>query len=329
MLNQQDTVFQWLIDFHQFSIIDVQPLLGDASFRKYYRLLGYFESQKPQTFILMEAPKTMEKTEDFIKIDHFFHTHHIRVPQILKMNDSQELLLLEDFGDRLLLNELHHNNLSVYYKNALDIIAAIQNISVLPSKLPPFDIDHMIEEMAMFKDWFLNQHLNIHLTLEDEKMIEDTFLKISQSISLHPQTIIHRDFHARNLMILDNDALGVIDFQDAMIGPRSYDVVSLLKDCYIVWDEPIQKQWCEYFHDISNASCDFQTFWKEFNLCGLQRHLKVLGIFCRLYHRDGKDRYLNDLPVVWNYTLTALQKMPEYETFFQFMKKIEPVFHHD
>lgn len=326
MQKSSDTAFQWLIDTHDFTLLNIKPLLGDASFRRYYRILGYFEHQSPKSYILMESPKPQEKTEDFIKVSKLLSENHIRVPEIIKMNPSRELLLLEDFGDRLLLDELHASNLSIYYKNALEIIGTIQKAYTKKCELPAFDQNYMQQEMSLFNDWFIEKHLRLTLTFEEKKIIDDTFKHIALTISQHPQTIIHRDFHSRNLMILNHLPLGVIDFQDAMVGPRAYDVVSLLKDCYIVWDEPTQKYWCEYFFQLLKSTDHFETFWEEFNLCGLQRHLKVLGIFCRLYYRDNKDRYLQDLPTVWNYTMNALKKFPCYNSFYELMCKIEPFF---
>jgi N-acetylmuramate 1-kinase len=184
-----------------------------------------------------------------------------------------------------------------------------------------------LQELQLFNDWFVKKHLHIELSSSEEDLLMNAFLNLAQEITTMPRTVIHRDFHSRNLMILNDGTLGVIDFQDAMIGPRTYDLVSILKDCYISWDVSLQKKWCYDFYQKLHIPGDFNVFWREFTLCGLQRHLKVLGIFARLNYRDGKDQYLNDLPLVWHYMLEALSQLDEYKAFHQWIQeRIAPIF---
>ena len=330
MLNHQDLLHDWLKNGCHMHIHHIQALKGDASLRRYYRVLGQFPNQEPKQLILMDAKNAAENTEQFIFVGKLLESLAVRVPQIYQMNLKDGFLLLEDFGDTPLLDILNMNNVDVFYKAAFDTLANLQiNASQLDNQnnLPPFDYSHMYSEVQLFIDWFLRRHLGINPDEPTLQMIQKTFDQLLKSIEKFPQTIIHRDFHSRNLMVMPNHSLGVIDFQDAMYGPRAYDVVSLLKDCYIVWDEELQKKYCQYFLKKIHQADEFESFWHEFQICGLQRHLKVLGIFARIVYRDHKLGFMGDLPRVWNYTIQALEKMPTYKPFYLYLKNmVEPLF---
>lgn len=328
MLNRQDALYEWLSRDCQLKIEHFQALPGDASFRRYYRLRGQLPESSMQAYIVMDAPTTHEKTHDFIDVASLFSKLGLRVPQIIHQNPEQGFLLLEDFGDTLLFSQLNPHSVDHYYTLAMDILFHLQNQAKgLSTHLPTFDHSFILQELQLFKDWFLERHLQIHLSAAEEDLLMNTFLKLAQQIIEMPQTIIHRDYHSRNLMVLSEQELGVIDFQDAMIGPQCYDLVSILKDCYIAWDVSLQKKWCLYFYTHLNPACDFAQFWQEFMLCGLQRHLKVLGIFARLNYRDGKAQYLNDLPLVWKYMTEALAQLDGFHAFHHWIhEKIEPLF---
>jgi aminoglycoside/choline kinase family phosphotransferase len=330
MLHHQDLLQEWLKNDCHLHIHDIQALKGDASLRRYYRVLGEFPNQKPAPFILMDAKNAAEKTEQFIFVGKLLESLSVRVPKIYQINHENGFLLLEDLGETQLLDILNPGNVDVFYKAAFDTLANLQLNAArvdIPQKLPHFDYRHMHTEVQLFVDWFLKKHLQLELDTSTHKMIENTFDQLLKTIETYPHTIIHRDFHSRNLMVMQNHMLGVIDFQDAMYGPRAYDVVSLLKDCYIVWDENLQKKYCHYFLDKIHQSQDFENFWQEFQICGLQRHLKVLGIFARINYRDHKPGFMNDLPRVWNYTITALKQLPELDVFYSYLKNtVEPIF---
>lgn len=326
MLNQQDLLKDWLQNACHFNIHQMQELHGDASLRKYYRVYGVFDDQLPGSLILMDARYAAEDTQQFALVSKLLDSLAVRVPKIYHVCHEQKLILLEDLGSTQLLDIININNIDIFYKNALDELATLQKNATYQefNQLPSFNSLHMHTELQLFSDWFLNRHLNLTV---DNNLLSQTFTKLVNKIDLFPKTIIHRDYHSRNLMVINNSQLGVIDFQDAMLGPRAYDVVSLLKDCYIVWEPNVQKRYCEYFLKKINKSSEYNKFWHEFQLCGLQRHLKVLGIFARIHYRDNKARYLQDLPRVWEYTINALEQLAEFKDFYQYLANtVAPVF---
>ncbi|NBX84404.1 MAG: phosphotransferase [Gammaproteobacteria bacterium] len=328
MLNRQDTLYEWLSHDCQLHIDHFHALPGDASFRRYYRLTGHLPGQSTQHYIVMDAPTTHEKTNIFIDVAHLFKNFGLRVPEIIQQNSQDGFLLLEDFGDTLLLGQLNSQSVNHYYHLAMDILIQLQTQAIENKvSLPAFDQTFILQELQLFNDWFVKKHLQIELSSSEEDLLMNAFLNLSKQINAMSKTVIHRDFHSRNLMILNDDSLGIIDFQDAMIGPRTYDLVSILKDCYISWDVSLQKQWCYDFYKKLNISTDFNLFLREFTLCGLQRHLKVLGIFARLNYRDGKHQYLNDLPLVWHYMMEALGQLDEFQAFHHWIQeRIAPIF---
>lgn len=330
MLHHQHLLHDWLKNECHLQIHHIEPIKGDASLRQYYRVFAEYPNHLPQNFILMDAHQAAEKTEQFIYVDKLLESLAIRVPKIYHIQDQQNFLLLEDLGDIQLLEILHSENVDLFYSKALETLASLQiNATAIDisKALPAFDKTHMMSEVHLFQDWFLNKHLNFKLDQTTESMIKNTFANLIKTIDEFPKTLIHRDYHSRNLMVLQQKELGVIDFQDAMWGPRAYDVVSLLKDCYIVWDEALQRKHCQFFLEKISHPEEQEAFWYEFQLCGLQRHIKVLGIFARLAYRDHKISFLKDLPRVWNYTLDALKTLPQFDDFYQFLKNdIEPLF---
>jgi aminoglycoside/choline kinase family phosphotransferase len=326
MPNRLEALHLWLSECCTSPLLSIQALAGDASFRKYYRITGCLPKQSCATYIVMDAPAPQEKIEDFVTISHLLKEMDITTPGILKENIPQGFLLLEDFGNQLLLDTLTPQNVDAFYHQAMNIILQMQR-QYRHQSIPCFDKAYMHQEMQLFTDWFLTKHLKLELKTHEQHLLTQTFQDIAAQISTQPQTFIHRDFHSRNLMVLPHQQLGVIDFQDAMLGPRTYDLVSLLKDCYISWPINRQKQWVNYFRNNLDPTIPLETFWQEYTLCGLQRHLKVLGIFCRIFYRDGKTRYMADLPLVWDYMFTALSELaifPELQEWLSY--KIEPLF---
>lgn len=330
MLNHQDLLHQWLTNDCNLKVHHIEALKGDASLRKYYRVLGEFQNVSLSSFILMDAKNAAEKTEQFIHVGQLLQTLAARVPHIYHINHQDGFLLLEDLGNTQLLDILNRDNVDIFYKSALDSLAALQKNAAplnIQAQLPTFSYQHMYKEVELFTDWFLKKHLDIQVDKASQTIIDDFFKNLLETIDTFPKTIIHRDFHSRNLMVINKKELGIIDFQDAMYGPRAYDVVSLLKDCYIVWDADLQKNYCQYFLEQIAKTEKLENFWDEFQICGLQRHIKVLGIFARIFYRDNKPGFLGDMPRVWNYTMEALEYLDEYQSFYLFMKeKIEPIF---
>jgi len=308
--------------------IELVSLSGDASFRRYFRLnaLSNENSELPP-MLAIDSPPEQINNQGFITISKLFTQYDVKAPQILYQDTKEGFFLIEDFGDKLLLNLLSkQSEADSLYKEAIDSLLKIQ---LLPSVdwtfIPSFDAQFLQFEMNLFRDWFIDKHLRLELDADEHQIIENTFDKLTLSALEQPQTFVHRDYHSRNLMKADSNELVVIDFQDAVKGPVSYDLVSLLKDCYIQWPESKVKEWAHYYWDEAIKqgilATDFEAFFKQFEWMGMQRHIKVLGIFCRLNYRDEKPQYLNDLPLTMDYLLKAAGNYVEFEDFSQLLHK--------
>lgn len=316
MQNRENALKEWLensIGHPQFTL---NLLAGDASFRRYFR--AHYNGLSR---VVMDAPLEKEPIEPFINIDILLEEKDVLSPKIFAVNKEQGFLLLEDFGDQLLLKTLTPENVDHYYQLAMNTLFKIQADPEKTQHLPPFDKDYMLKEMALFKDWFLDRYLKLSLSTSELELINQTMSWLADQIEKQPKTMIHRDYHSRNLMLVE-DQLGVIDFQDAMQGPMSYDLVSLLKDCYISWPREQVLDWAlRFYHQsVLAQTLSEDEFIKAFDLCGLQRHLKVLGIFSRLYLRDHKEAYLKDLPLTLSYTLECCHIYPELHPFYDFLQ---------
>ena len=315
------------------TVLDAQPyfltaLAGDASFRKYYRL-----SYENKSRIVMDAPPDKETLDSFIQIAALLNDNKIRAPIVHAHNSQAGFAILDDFGDNLLLHKLsslsQDSSPTVNYQHILDLyslaITKLVQMQLCNSvALPMFDKNFTLQEMLLFKEWFVNAYLGLSLSIEEESLISKALEYISEEVDKQPKVFIHRDYHSRNIMLIENDKdLGIIDFQDAMQGPLTYDLVSLLKDCYIKWPRSLVLSCVSQFYELSSLAQQqpLEVFIKAFDLCGLQRHLKVLGIFCRLYLRDNKAGYLKDLPLTLFYVLTCLENYPELADFSRFIKK--------
>lgn len=306
----------------------IQPQLttvsGDASFRRYFRF--FYQNQ---SYIAVDAPPEHEDNLAFSSIGNLLKQHNILVPDFLATNYEKGFLIISDLGDQLLLPLLNEKNVDSIYEKAMEIIFKLQ---LIPNEslnhLPNYNRKKLTEELNLFNQWFLKTHLQINITTEEKALILDTFELLIQSAIQQPQKFVHRDFHSRNLMLV-NDKIAVIDFQDAVVGAITYDLVSLLKDCYIVWSEEKVKQWINQFflkaEKKNLLTCDFKNFYKDFEWMGMQRHIKVLGIFARLNYRDKKPEYLNDLPLTFNYLIKATSRYSEFNNFRQFLiEKVKP-----
>jgi len=307
---------------------NITRLTGDASFRTYYRI-----TCTDTTYILMDSPPSIECSKNFIVIDNFLRIQKIHAPKIFHKDTENGLLLLEDFGDELLLNILSPKNADLYYQQAIDIICDMQNSLVDNAlNIPSFNKTIISNELALFRDWFLDKLLTYELCQKENAIIEHFFDDLTHQVLKQKTTFVHRDFHSRNLMRLKTDALGVLDFQDAVIGPLTYDLVSLLKDAYIAWPREKQEKWLNYYYDkvstlglVSNY--DIEQLFRDYEITGLQRHIKVVGIFARLFKRDGKSRYLQDIPRVMNYIIDAMTRIDDYHEFYSLMaEKFIPYF---
>jgi len=310
-------IIDWLKEILDLEITNFEPASSDASFRRYFRV-----THSKGQHIVMDAPPEKEDTEPFIRIATLFKKAGINVPEIVEQDLEQGFLLLEDFGSRCYLDSLTNKNVKTLYLNAFDSLYQMQTkIAVPNSLLPAYDKELLGNEINLFYHWFLEQYL--HLSLPDDIKNKNSQILISSALE-QPQVCVHRDFHSRNLMLLDNNLPGIIDFQDAVVGPITYDLVSLLRDCYIAWPHEHVQQWMTlYFQEISNlnlTATNRETFTRWFDLMGLQRHLKAIGIFSRLHLRDNKSNYLQDIPLTINYVIHTCNKYPELNKFNQFLK---------
>ena len=303
----------------------MKPLAGDASFRRYFRV-HLSDPRHPQTLIAMDAPPSKEMVTPFVAIAKILQNAKIQAPAIVEANENEGFLLLSDFGDQLLLNQLNPDTADKLYRLAFADLSRIQHCQPTAWNIPTFNEQVMLDELNLFTEWYLKTHLALQLTPHDQQIIENTFNLLIASALEQPQIFVHRDFHSRNILCLSNENLGILDFQDAVMGPLTYDLVSLLRDCYIDWPPAQVTAWATLFyndfchrHYLKNISLAQYLRW--FDWVGLQRHIKVLGIFSRLNYRDHKANYLNDLPRVLNYVLTVAKNYSELTEFYNWLQE--------
>jgi aminoglycoside/choline kinase family phosphotransferase len=302
MPNRLELLTCWLDETLGLSNYMIEPASEDASFRRYFRL-----SLNGITRIVMDAPPAYEDCKPFIQVAEKLLACSLNVPRVLNHDLDNGLLLITDLGDQLYLNALQESNAEALYGDALTALLKIQCYGDV-TNLPIYAESLFREEIALFNNWLLRKHLGIELDNVQLQSMEKVFSLLVQSALDQPRVLVHRDYHSRNLMVTDNNNPGILDFQDAVAGPLTYDLVSLLKDCYIKWPGVRINQWArEYFQRI-NASevignMDENKFLRWFDLMGVQRHLKASGIFARLYHRDGKNGFLKDIPRTLSYIL--------------------------
>lgn len=287
----------------------IEVASADASFRRYFRIIT-----EQQTWIAMDAPPDRESCEPFVHIATMIEASGVQAPHIYHWNKEEGFMLISDLGSQDYLDLLTDNTADHMYRDAIDSIIKMQP---LQDHLPSYDDTLLHNEMNLFRDWYLGTHLQISLTRQQNEILDNGFQLLAQNALQQPCVFVHRDYHSRNLMFTDTDNPGVIDFQDAVMGAISYDLVSLLKDCYIAWPRARVLHWLNYFVDhnplINNSS--EQQFIRWFDLMGMQRHLKAVGIFARLNHRDGKPGYLNDIPRTLAYIIDVCARYEELQPF--------------
>ena len=278
---------------------------ADASFRKYYRL-----TQANKSFLLMDSSLEKESLKPFLDVTERLTQVGVAVPKIYEQNLELSYLIIEDFGNTHLLNILNESNFKQLYKKAIDEIITMQKADA--KGLPLYDKAFLHFEMDLMQEWYLEKHLARSLTQEQKELLADSLDAISNSVLTQPQGLfVHRDYHSRNIMLRENSSLGIIDYQDAMSGAILYDLVSLLKDCYIAFNRESIIELVLYFKERTGVDVSDAEFIKWFDFMGMQRHIKVLGIFARLSLRDGKDGYLKDIPLTLAYTLDAAKRYDE------------------
>lgn len=306
----------------------VESLAGDASFRRYHRINFDLKSEQdstPMTYLLMDAPPEKESVVEFVKVAEIL-SERVNVPDIIARDMEQGFLLLQDFGTTEfahLITDLEQKD--AHYQKALTTLVELQKIPT-DVDLPPYDDEKLVNEMNLFTEWFL-PHVGVLLDDDAKALWSKLHEALLNNIHAQPKVIVHRDYHSRNLMAdKSSDALGVIDFQDALIGADTYDLVSLVRDAYIDENEDWVRDKIKIFHALSHRTDDIETFTKDVNVMGVQRHLKVLGIFVRLCQRDGKERYLANIPKVMSDLLIELKWLSAHEAVYgEFLAWLEVV----
>jgi hypothetical protein len=289
------------------------PASADASFRRYFRI-----QRDDQSYILMDAPPDREDCRPFVYISRLLLDLGLHVPEILAEDTVQGFLLLSDLGSRLYLDELNATNVDRLYGDALGALATLQGCGPADGRLPRYDRRLLLAEMSLFPDWLLGTHLEMALNDRERQRLEQSFESLVANALEQPPVCVHRDFHSRNLMVSDQHNPGILDYQDAVIGPVTYDLVSLLRDCYIDWPRSRVEGWALGYYELARQTgilrpgdADETRFLRWFDLMGAQRHLKAAGIFARLNHRDGKPGYLADIPRTLGYVQAVCQRYPE------------------
>ena len=315
-------ILNWLKNDLQLEITDFEEISCDASFRRYFRV-----THQQQQHVIMDAPPERENILSFIKVNQLFSQSQLKVPAILQQDLKHGFLLLEDFGNYCFLDKINSSNPSLFYQPAMDSLFKLQaSIDIASCNLPFYDESLLNKELGIFEEWYLHKFANISISTKDQQTIDNTWSILIQSALEQPRVCVHRDYHSRNLMLLNNSPSepGIIDFQDAVIGPVTYDLVSLLRDCYIAWPETQVLQWMSgYYKRLFNAGMvtdNEAQFKRWFDFMGLQRHLKAIGIFVRLQLRDHKPGYLQDIPRTMNYVTAICSQYPELSAFNLFLQ---------
>jgi len=315
-----DAIKQWIASDLGFDDFTLESASADASFRRYFRLLPV----NGDSFIIMDAPPEKEDCSSFIKVARLLEECGVHAPHIYDFNEVQGFMRLSDLGCTSYLDKLNELSVDALYSDAIKSIVKMQDIE---AELPPYDEGLLMLEMSLFKDWYLEKHLNIFLSDSENMVLQKTFTFLVESALSQRQAFVHRDYHSRNLMIVEDEHSseqnitassvnpGVIDFQDAVIGSVCYDLVSLIKDCYIVWPRDRLLRWIDTYLELTPYAFQREDFIKSFDLMGLQRHIKVAGIFSRLNYRDGKAHYLEDIPLTLAYIFDVLGRYEELKEF--------------
>jgi len=298
---------QWLESLAENTYTNLQPASADASFRQYFRVT---DKNDNKTYIVMDAPPEKEDSRPFMLVTDLIRRAKVNAPNIIAVDAKQGFLLLDDLGSRPYLDELDDDTAEKLYIDAIEALLKLQNIDGM---LPTYDANLLQTEMNLFETWYLNRHLDIELSKTQKAVLNNIFKILIENAEEQPQVFVHRDYHSRNLMITDENNPGVIDYQDAVFGPITYDLVSLFKDCYIEWPREKIEHWLDHYlaRLTPHRFIEKHTLVRWFDLMGVQRHLKVLGIFARLNYRDGKSQYLNDLPLTFKYIIDACERYDE------------------
>ncbi len=320
-MQRQQQLTNWLENELQGTQFSIAPASADASFRRYFRV-----TLPDRTMIVMDAPPEHENCEPFLHVAEIFAAAGVHVPRVIAQDLTQGFLLLSDLGNTTYLEALNGATAPDLYRDAMDALIRIQQSS-RPDVFPAYDATLLTREMRLFPEWYVAKHLGATLDDKQQAVLQQAFDGLNRNIQAQGQVYVHRDYHSRNLMVCDDNP-GILDFQDAVYGAITYDLVSLFKDAYIRWEEEQVLDWVvRYWEKARKAGLpvpqDISEFYRDFEWMGVQRHLKVLGIFARLYHRDGKDGYLKDLPLVMDYLRRACDRYIELRPLLHLLNQLE------
>jgi aminoglycoside/choline kinase family phosphotransferase len=307
-----ESLKDWVGQVLALSEYEVRPASEDASFRRYFRISG-----NGATYIVMDAPPGKENMRPFIEVARRLQHLGLNVPEVLEQDLARGYLLLTDLGQQMYLPQLNEATVERLYGDALGALVVLQaGIFTDPVFLPEYDAALLRGEMELFREWYLGRHLGLTLDTAQTAALDEAFTALLHSALAQPRVWVHRDYHSRNLMVTRENNPGILDFQDAVRGPATYDLVSLLRDCYIAWPLERIEEWALGYQTLALQSglpvcADEVQFLREFDFMGVQRHLKAAGIFARLNHRDGKAAYLNDIPRTLGYVVGVSGRHPE------------------
>ncbi len=323
-MQRQQQLTAWLHGQFPGEDFALAPASADASFRRYFRATF----ADGTTRIVMDAPPQHEDCRPFLHIAGLFEAAGAHVPHVYAQDLQQGFLLLSDLGNTTYLQALDAGTARELYGAATDALIKIQ-LASKENELPPYDEALLRRELNLFPEWYVARHLNVALSDKQRATLEESFRRILANNLAQPRVYVHRDYHSRNLMFVPDSNPGILDFQDAVYGPITYDLASLFKDAYIEWEEAEIMDWLiRYWEKARKAGlpvrADFGEFYRDYEWMGLQRHIKVLGIFARLCHRDGKDGYLKDLPLVMDYLRRACERYIDLKPLLHLLDELEP-----
>jgi len=323
-MQRQQQLNIWLSSLYPNQPFSLAPASADASFRRYFRATFADGTTK----IVMDAPPQHEDCKPFLHVGKLFEDAGTHVPHVYAQDLAQGFLLLSDLGNTTYLQALNTTNASQLYGAATDALIKIQ-LAARADELPPYDEALLRRELNLFPEWYIAKHLGVTLTENQQAKLEEVFSRILANNLAQPSVYVHRDYHSRNLMLTAENNPGIIDFQDAVYGPITYDLASLFKDAYVKWEEPEIMDWLiRYWEKARKAGlpvrADFGEFYRDYEMMGVQRHIKVLGIFARLYHRDGKDGYLKDMPLVMAYLRAACERYIDLKPLLNLLSELAP-----
>ena len=340
-----DALTSWAAGVLGSSDFTIAPASSDASFRRYFRIVPATPWRGRSSLIAMDAPPPMEDCRPFVHVSKLMRDAEVNAPEIFASDLTRGFLLLSDLGTTMYLSALDERSARALYLDALDALVRWQ-AATRDGELPPYDEALLARELELFPDWYVARHLGKTLTDAQRAVLGQTFRTVLDNNLAQPRVYVHRDYHSRNLMLCEERAAadsaastgsaarrdnpGVLDFQDAVIGPVTYDLVSLLRDAYVAWDEEIQIDFAVRYWERARAAklpvdSDFSVLWRDFEWMGVQRQLKVLGIFARLYHRDGKAQYLADMPRVMTYLRGACERYNAFTPLLRLLDELEGV----